>query len=103
MPGDPPVDSSKAGGAPLGTPCSIHSGRPATFRCGAKVVDWPRHCPPHTCLVHALSIDPDDLLRRAYARPEMRGGYALTASLRCDAVGRQPRERKISLRGAVGT
>ena len=40
-----------------------------------------------TSLVHALSLVVDTLLRRAFARPEMRGRYAGRASLLCAATG----------------
>ncbi len=51
-----------------------------------------------TSLVHALSLAVDTLLRRAYARPEMRGRYAGMASLRCAATGWPSWERRISRR-----
>ena len=51
-----------------------------------------------TSLVHALSLAVDTLLRRAYARPEMRGRYAGRASLRCAATGWPSWERSISFR-----
>ena len=55
-----------------------------------------------TSIVHALSLVVDTLLRRAFARPEMRGRYAGRASLRCDAVGWPSWERSISLREPAG-
>ena len=55
-----------------------------------------------TSLVHALSLVVDTLLRRAYARPEMRGRYAGRASLRCDATGWTSWERSISFREPAG-
>ena len=56
-----------------------------------------------TSLVHALSLAVDTLLRRAYARPQMRGRYAGMASLRCDATGWPSWERSISFREPAGT
>ncbi len=56
-----------------------------------------------TSLVHALSLAVDTLLRRAYARPEMRGRYAGRASLRCAATGWPSWERSISFREPAGT
>ena len=51
-----------------------------------------------TSLVHALSLVVDTLLRRAFARPEMRGRYAGRASLQCAATGWPSWERSISFR-----
>ncbi len=56
-----------------------------------------------TSLVHAFSLAVDTLLRRAYARPEMRGRYAGRVSLRCDAPGWPSWERSISFREPAGT
>ena len=56
-----------------------------------------------TSLVHAFSLAVDTLLRRAYARPEMRGRYAGRVSLRCDATGWPSWERNISFREPAGT
>ena len=53
--------------------------------------------------MHALSLAVDTLLRRAYARPEMRGRYAGRVSLRCDATGWPSWERSISFREPAGT
>ena len=66
---------------------------------------WPSgcRCPFPTSLVHALSLAVDTLLRRAYARPEMRGRYAGRVSLRCDATGWPSWERSISFREPAGT
>ncbi len=55
-----------------------------------------------TSLVHALSLVVDTLLRRAFARPEMRGRYAGRASLLCAATGWPSWERSISFREPAG-
>ena len=57
-----------------------------------------------TSLVHALSLAVDTLLRRAYARPEMRGGGTRgRVSLRCAATGWPSWERSILFREPAGT
>ena len=55
-----------------------------------------------TSIVDALSLVVDTLLRRAFARPEMRGRYTGRASLRCDATGWTSWERSISFREPAG-
>ena len=49
-----------------------------------------------------LLVASDTLLRRAYARPVMRGRYAGRASLECPVFGSAPWERTVSFQESVG-
>ena len=49
-----------------------------------------------------LLVASDTLLRRAYARPVMRGRYAGRASLECPVFGSAPWERTVNFQESVG-
>ena len=49
-----------------------------------------------------LLVASDTLLRRAYARPVMRGRYAARASLECPVFGSAPWERTVNFQESVG-
>ena len=51
--------------------------------------------PFHTSSMEALLVAVDTLLRRAYARPDMKGRYAAAADLLCTAPGWPPWEKTI--------
>ena len=58
--------------------------------------------PFHSSSVEIIFVAVDNLLKRAYARPELRGRYAGTAALRCTASGWQPWEKTVGFREPVG-
>ena len=59
--------------------------------------------PFHTSSMEALLVAMDTLLRRAYARPDMKGKYAATADLLCAAPGWPPWEKTIRFKQPAGT
>ena len=59
--------------------------------------------PFHSSSIEALFVAVDTLLRRGYAKPEMRGRYVGKASLRCYMHGLPPWEKSIDLRQPAGT
>lgn len=52
--------------------------------------------------MQALFVALDALLKRAYARPDMRGRYAGAADLICTASGRAPWEKSVKFKQPVG-
>ena len=59
--------------------------------------------PFHSSSVEALFVAVDALLRRAYARPDMRGRYAGSAELLCAASGWPSWEKSIRFKQPVGS
>ena len=58
--------------------------------------------PFHSSSIEIIFVAVDNLLKRAYARPELRRRYARTAALRCTAPGWQPWEKTVGFREPVG-
>ena len=59
--------------------------------------------PFHSSSLEVLFIAVDTLLRRGYARPEMRGRYVGAASLRCGVSGSKPWEKIVGFREPAST
>ena len=59
--------------------------------------------PFHSSSVEALFVAVDALLRRAYARPDMRGRYAGSAELLCAASGWPSWEKSVRFKQPVGS
>ena len=59
--------------------------------------------PFHTSSMEALLVALDTLLRRVYARPDMKGRYAAAADLLCTAPGWPPWEKSIRFKIPAGT
>ena len=59
--------------------------------------------PFHTSSMEALLVALDTLLRRVYARPDMKGRYASAADLLCTAPGWPPWEKSIRFKIPAGT
>ena len=58
--------------------------------------------PFHSSSIEVLFVAVDNLLERAYARPQLRDRYAGTAAPRCTASGWQPWEKVVGFREPVG-
>ena len=58
--------------------------------------------PFHSSSMEALFVAVDALLKRAYARPDMRGRYAGAADILCTASGWPPWEKSVRFKQAVG-
>ena len=58
--------------------------------------------PFHSSSIEALFVAVDAILRRAYARPGMRGRYAGAADLLCAASGWPPWEKSVRFKQPVG-
>ena len=58
--------------------------------------------PFHSSSMEALFVGVDTLLKRAYARPDMRGRYAGGADLLCAASGWPPWEKAVRFKQPVG-
>ena len=58
--------------------------------------------PFHSSSIEALLVAVDALLRRAYARPDMRARYAGAADLLCAASGWPPCERSVRFKQPIG-
>ena len=58
--------------------------------------------PFHSSSIEALFVGVDSLLKRAYARPDMRGRYAGGADLMCTASGWPPWEKAVRFKQPVG-
>ena len=58
--------------------------------------------PFHTSSIEALLVTVETLLRRAYARPDMKGKYAAAADLLCAAPSWPPWEKKIRFKQPAG-
>ena len=59
--------------------------------------------PFHTSSMDALLVAVDTLLRRTYARPDMKGRYAAAADLLCAAPGWPPWEKNFRFKQPAGT
>ena len=59
--------------------------------------------PFHTSSMEALLVAVGTLLRRAYARPDMKGRYAAAADLLCTAPGWPPWEKTIRFKQPAGS
>ena len=59
--------------------------------------------PYHSSSMQVLFVAMDALLRRAYARPEMRGRYVGAASIECTASRSQPWEKVVRFKQPAGT
>ena len=59
--------------------------------------------PFHTSSMEAILVAVDTLLKRAYARPDMKGRYAAAADLLCTAPGWPPWEKTIRFKTPAGT
>ncbi len=59
--------------------------------------------PFHTSSMEALLVATDTLLRRAYARPDMKGRYVSAADLLCIAPGWPPWEKAIRFKTPAGS
>ena len=59
--------------------------------------------PFHSSSLEVLFVAVDTLLRRGYARPEMRGRYVGAASLLCGVSGSSPWEKIVGFREPAGT
>ena len=67
----------------------------------AKVVEQ-ASLPFHSSSLEALFVGIETLLKRAYARPDMRGRYADGADLLCAASGWPPWEKSVQFKQPVG-
>ena len=79
-----------------------HDDRPLVPLKYEEVVTEQTSLPFASTSLEMLLVATDTLLRRAYARPVMRGRYARQASLECPVFGTAPWEKAVNFQEGVG-